>query len=129
MWVNINFERRDLSSAQKSDLSTNNFGETFAFNLIKQYVTYFSFILLTQNFFCVPEKLEFKLLLPGTVSFSTSLQRWLIWQRMFISAPLPFCLFPSLICSPTKQPSSKAHNSRMDRYRNAFFYISMLVCS
>ena len=58
MWVNINFERRDLTSAQKSHLSTDNFGETFAFNLIKQNVTYFSFMFLTQNFFCVPENLN-----------------------------------------------------------------------
>ena len=107
MWVNINFERRELTSAQKSHLSTDNFGEAFAFNLIKQNVTYFSFMFLTQNFFCVPEKLEFKLLLPGNASFSTPLKRWFIRQMMFISAPFPLCLFPSLICSPTKQPLQK----------------------
>ena len=37
-WVNINFERRDLISAQKSHPSTNDVGEIIAFNLIKQNV-------------------------------------------------------------------------------------------
>ena len=31
MRVNINFERRDLTSEQKSNPSPDNFGETFAF--------------------------------------------------------------------------------------------------
>ena len=34
-WFNINFERRDLTSAQKSNRSLDDFGETFGFNLIK----------------------------------------------------------------------------------------------
>ena len=43
MWVNINFEKRDLTSAQKSHPSPNNFEATyFHLNLIKQNVTYFS---------------------------------------------------------------------------------------
>ena len=29
VWVNINFERRDLTSAQKRHPSPNNFGETY----------------------------------------------------------------------------------------------------
>ena len=39
-WVNINFERTDLTSAQISHLSTDDFGEIFAFNLTKQNVTF-----------------------------------------------------------------------------------------
>ena len=34
-WVDINFERKDLTSAQKSQPTPNDFGETFAFNSIK----------------------------------------------------------------------------------------------
>ena len=56
MRANINFEKRDLTSAQKSHLSRDDFGKTFAFDLIKQNVTHFSFIFLTQNFFAVPLK-------------------------------------------------------------------------
>ena len=41
---NINFERRDLTSAEKSHPSPDDFGETFAFNLIKENVSHFSFI-------------------------------------------------------------------------------------
>ena len=48
MRVNINFERRDLTFVQKSHTSPEHFGEAFAFNLIKQNVTYFSFIFLTK---------------------------------------------------------------------------------
>ena len=47
--VNIKFQRRDLTSAKKSHPSSNGFGEIFALNLIKQNVTYFSLIFLTQN--------------------------------------------------------------------------------
>ena len=50
MRVNINFERRDLTFVQKSHASPEHFGEAFAFNLIKQNVTYFSFIFLTKLF-------------------------------------------------------------------------------
>ena len=39
---------------QKSHPSPDDFGETFAFNLIKQNLTQFSFIFLTQNIFAVP---------------------------------------------------------------------------
>ena len=71
-WVNINFDKKDLTSAQKSHSSPDDFGKTFLFTLIKQNVTYFSFIFLTQNFLLCLWNLKFKLLLPGTVSFSTS---------------------------------------------------------
>ena len=36
--ININFEREDLTSAPKIYPSPNDFGETFALNLIKQNV-------------------------------------------------------------------------------------------
>ena len=42
----------------------------------------------------------FKLLLPGTVNFSTSYQRWLFRQWLLIGA-LCLCLVPSLIFRPT----------------------------
>ena len=51
VWVNINFERRDLNSL-RNDPSPNDFGEiyfSFAFNLTKQNATDFSFVSLTQN--------------------------------------------------------------------------------
>ena len=98
-WVNINFERRDLNSPQKSHpppMILEKFAFSFAFNIRKRNVVDFSFISLTQNLGCV-----FKLLLPGTVSFSTSYQRWIIRQWLLISAPC-FCLVPSLIFSTTK---------------------------
>ena len=42
MSVNINFDRGDLTSIQKSRPSHNDFGETYLhFNLIKQNVTNF----------------------------------------------------------------------------------------
>ena len=56
MWVNMNFETTDITSARKSHPSTNNFGDTFAFNLIKQIVIHFSFIFLTQNVLLYPWK-------------------------------------------------------------------------
>ena len=65
MWVNINFERRDLTPANKSHPSSDNFGEPFALTLIKKNV-------MLLPFFCAPEKLKFQLLQPGTVSLSTS---------------------------------------------------------
>ena len=100
MWVNINSERRDLTSTQKRHPTP------------------------AELFFWAPEKLEFKLLLPGTVSFSTSYQRWL--TRLLISAPPRLCFFPSLICSPTKQPYSKVENLRMFWYRNVVFAFECL---
>ena len=48
--VNINFERRDLTSTQKNHPSPDDFREIFACNLIKQNVTQFSFFFLTQDF-------------------------------------------------------------------------------
>ena len=116
-WVNINFKRRDAISAQKSYPFPHDFGEIFAFNLIKQNVTHFSFIFLTQ-------KIKFKLLMPSPVSFSTSYQQWIIRQRLLISAPASRFhprLFSFLICRATKQPYSKVDNSRMYQYRNAVF--------
>ena len=56
MWVNINFERRDLTSAQKRHPFPDDFGENFAWNLIKQSVTHFYFIFLTQNLLLSPWK-------------------------------------------------------------------------
>ena len=41
MWVNVNFERRDLTSARKSHPFPNDFTETFELNLIKENVTHF----------------------------------------------------------------------------------------
>ena len=63
-WVNINFERRDLNFPQKSHPSP----DYLAFS-------------------CV-----IKLLLPGTVSSSTSYQKWHIRHWMLISVPLPSLL-------------------------------------
>ena len=54
MWVNINFERRDLTSVQKSHPSPNDFGETFAFNLRKQDLKHFLFHLFNTKHFAVP---------------------------------------------------------------------------
>ena len=58
IWVNIKFERRDLTSVQKSHPSLEFSGEMFAFNLIKQNVTHFSFIFLTLNFFVLLKNLN-----------------------------------------------------------------------
>ena len=121
-WVDIDFEKKDLTSAQKSHPSPQDFGETCVSNLVKQNVTHFPFIFLTQNFCCAPEKLKFKLLLPDSVSVSTSHQQWLIRRGLLISAHPPcLFLFPSLICSPTKQPYSKVDKFRMYWYGNAVF--------
>ena len=52
-WVNINFERRDLNSPQKSHpspLILEKFAFSFAFDLRKQNETDFSFMSLAQNF-------------------------------------------------------------------------------
>ena len=51
----------------------------------------------------------FKLLLPGTVNFSASYQRWLIRQWLLISAPC-LCLVPSLML--TEQQYLTVGNSR-----------------
>ena len=50
VWENVNFERRDLTSAQKIHLFFDNFGKIFALNLIKQNVTHF-FHLFNANLF------------------------------------------------------------------------------
>ena len=42
-----------------------------------------------KTFCCAPERLKFKLLLPGTVSLYTWYQRWLIRQSLLISTTLP----------------------------------------
>ena len=83
------------------------FGETFTFNLIKQNVRDFSFIFLAQIFCCPPEKLKFKLLLSGTVSFSTSYQRCLIRHRLLISAPSPPLPLPLLHIQPQQMATFK----------------------
>ena len=117
-WVNINFERRDLNSPQKSHLSLmilGKFAFVFAFSLGKQNVTGF-FSPLQQKTFCC----AIKLLLPGTVSFCTSCQRWLIRQWLIINTPCS-CLVLSLIFSLTKQPYSKVGNSGIYWYQNAVF--------
>ena len=115
-----------LTSSQKSHPSPINFRETFALNLIKQNVTHFSVISHKPFFLCPWKNLKFKFLLPDTVSFSTSYQRWLIKQKLLISAPLPrLCLFLSLVVSRTKQPHSKVDNSMM--YRKCSFNFKCLL--
>ena len=47
--VNVNFERRGLTSAQKSHPSLDNFGETYAFKLIKR-IFLFTFFFNTKPF-------------------------------------------------------------------------------
>ena len=108
-WVNINFERRDLTSIKKSHSSPNHFGEAFAFNLIKQNVTHFSFIFLRQDFFygllknlnlnyhCQVLQVALNCINGGLSGKSCSSVR----------PPPHLSHFPSLICSPTKQPYSK----------------------
>ena len=54
MWVNINFERRDLTSVLKVHLSPGDFGETFTFNLIKQNVTHLVIHLFNTKLFAMP---------------------------------------------------------------------------
>ena len=88
--LNINFKGTGVTSAQKSHLFLDDFEKTFVFSL---KITYFSFIYLTGKFLLCTKKLKFKLLLPGTVSFLTSYQRWLIRQRLLISgSSLPLLL-------------------------------------
>ena len=53
--VDINFERRDLTPAQKSHPSSDDFRETFAFNLKKKCNTFF-FHLFKRILFTVPMK-------------------------------------------------------------------------
>ena len=102
-WVNINFERTALNI----HIKVNPPKPPVTPMILEKFS--FSFICLTQNF-----KLCLKLLLPGTVSFSTSYQRWLIRQWLLISNPW-FCLVSSLISTPIKQPYSKVGNCRMYR--------------
>ena len=57
MWVNINLEGRDLTSAQKLNSPPQwIWRNLFSFNLIKQNRTHFSFIFLTRNLFSLPMK-------------------------------------------------------------------------
>ena len=116
MWVNINFERRDLTS-----------GEVFAFNLIKQNVTHFSFIFLTLNFFVPLKNLNLNYYCQVAWVSSYCINGGLS-DKGFSSVPPPhrLCLFPSLIFSPTKQPYSKWGKSRMHWYRNAVFTSNFL---
>ena len=116
-WVNINFERIDLNSPQKSHFSRDDFGAIcfFLFFYLKKTKCnrFFYSSILHKTLCCT-----FKLLLADTVSFSTSYQRWLIKQSLLISA-FCLCLVNFLIFGPTKQPYSKVGNSRMYRYGNA----------
>ena len=52
----ISWLRFQPESAQKSHLSADDFGEIFAFNLIIQNVTHFSFNLFIENFLLGPRK-------------------------------------------------------------------------
>ena len=125
MWVNINFERRDLTSTQKSHPSLDDIGEIFAVNLIKNVTHFFhlfnakrfavSLKNLNLNYYCQvlqvsPHRINGGLSDKGCSS---------------VPPPLPPCsslwLFPSLICSPTKEPYLKVDNFMMYRYRNVAF--------
>ena len=135
MRVNINFERKDLFSVEKSHPSPDDFGEAFAFNSIKQNVTHFSFIFFTQNFLLwLLKNLNLNYYCQALQVSPHRINGGLSDKGCSSVLPPPLlCLFPSLICSPTKQPYSKWGNSRMHRYRNAvftsnFFFISMLLC-
>ena len=44
MWVNINFERRNLTFAQKNGPSPDDFGEIFAFNLKAHSQVWYNFL-------------------------------------------------------------------------------------
>ena len=57
-WVSTNFQRRYLTSAQKSHFFFDDFGETFTLNLIKQNAAHFSFLFLTKTFLMCPWKTE-----------------------------------------------------------------------
>ena len=125
MWVNNNFETRDLTSEQKCHPSPDNFGETFAFNLIKQNETHFSLIFLTKKRFAVYLKnlnlnyyYQVLQVSPHYMNDDLSDKR--------CSSVFPPCLwlFFSLICSPTKQPYSKVDNSSMHRNRRNAVFIS-----
>ena len=88
------------------------FGETFAFNLIKQNVAHFSFIFLTKFFAMSVKNLKGLHIVP-TITY---------WTKVPHQCPFHFfCLFLFFTCSTTKQPYSKVDNSRMHRYRNAVF--------
>ena len=121
MWLNMNFQRKDLTSAQKCHPSLIDFGETFAFNLIKQNRTHFSFIFLTQNVLLCPWKnLIFycQVLQVSSHRINGGLSEKGCWS---VPSPPRLCLFPSLICNPTKQPYLTVDNSRMHWYTNDVF--------
>ena len=133
MWVDINFERRDLTSVQKSHPSLEFSGEVFAFNLIKQNVTHFSFIFLTLNFF-VPLKnlnLNYYCQVPWVSPYCINGG---LSDKGFSSVPPPhrLCLFPSLIFSPTNSHIQNEVNPGCIGIEMLFslqiFFISMLVC-
>ena len=120
-WVNINFERRDLTSAQESHSSPDDFGETFAFNTFNTFNA-FSFHLFNTKLFAMSLKnlslycyCQVFYVSPYRINGGLS-------DKGCSSVPPPcFCLFPSLICSSTKQLYSKVDYSRMYRYRTAVF--------
>ena len=88
----VNFERRGLTSAQKSHPSSDEFGKIFAFNVIKQSVTHFS----------SARRYKFLHIVSTTVYQTKVARQW----------SLP---------PPPLQPYSKVDNSRMYRYRNAAY--------
>ena len=91
-WVNVNFQRRDLTSAWKSFPFQEIFENIICiFSLIKQNVTPFFSIFHKKTLYCAN---QLKLLLPGPVSFPTSYQRCLVRQRLLISAPSSSLLLP-----------------------------------
>ena len=127
MSVNINFERRDLTSTQKSHPSPDDIGEIFAVNLIKN-VTFFhlfnakrfavSLKNLNLNYYC-------QVLQVSTVLKFHRINGGLSDKGCSSVPPLPprssLWLFPSFICSPTKEPYLKVDNFMMYRYRNVAF--------
>ena len=92
----------------------------FAFDLIKQNVIWFFFIFLIKNFFSVPLKnLNLNYYCQVLQVSPDSINGGL--PGCSSVSPPRLCFFPSLICSPTKQPYSKVDYLRMFSYRNAVF--------
>ena len=86
VWVNIGFETRDLTSVQKSHPSPMILEKPLIQFNVTKFKTFF-FHLFNTTFFCCSWKLKFKLLLPGSLSFSAPYQWWLVRQKLFMSAP------------------------------------------
>ena len=121
-WGSINFERKDLNFPQKSHPPSDDFKEIcffLCFSFKKTKCNRFFFHIFNTKLMWY----AFELLLPDTVSSSTSYQQWHIRQWLLINPPW-FCLIPFLIFSPIKQPYSKVGNSGMYRYGNAVFILN-----